>query len=102
MFVSMCTCIKKAFDFLCVNMYACMCVCMFMYLCMYVYTYIYTRITHTHTHHRYVVVDVNGYQHPYEEGAWVSKRVYLRALRDIKAGEELFVSYGSTYHTIHF
>jgi hypothetical protein len=43
-----------------------------------------------------------GYQHPYQGSPWMSKRVFLRATRDIAAGEELLVSYGHTYHAIHF
>ena len=43
-----------------------------------------------------------GYQHPYESAPWVSKRVFLCATRDIAAGEELLVTYGTTYHNIHF
>ena len=43
-----------------------------------------------------------GYQHPYESAPWVSKRVFLCATRDIAAGEELLVTYGTTYHKIHF
>ena len=43
-----------------------------------------------------------GYQHPYPSAPWVSKRVFLRATRDIAAGDELFVTYGTTYHNIHF
>ncbi len=28
--------------------------------------------------------------------------VFVRATRDIKAGDELLVTYGTTYHTLHF
>ena len=52
----------------------------------------------------YVPVDCNdqGYQHPYDDGKWVSKRVFLRTKEAVKKGHELFVSYGGTYHGIHF
>ena len=43
-----------------------------------------------------------GYQHPYPNSPWVSKRVFLRATQDIAPGEELLVTYGTTYHSFHF
>ena len=54
------------------------------------------------TNAQYVTVDTTGYQHPYDGGRWVSKRVYLRATQDITAGGELLASYGTTYHGLHF
>ena len=32
----------------------------------------------------------------------MSKRVFLKATRDVAAGEELLVTYGHTYHRLHF
>jgi len=56
------------------------------------------------TNCEYVPVDCHdeGYQHPYQGGVWVSKRVWIRTKKDVQKGEELLVSYGSTYHTLHF
>ena len=54
----------------------------------------------TSAYNRYVIKDLHtGYQHPYEDtdAIFVSKRVFLRSTKDIKAGEELYVSYGSIY-----
>jgi SET domain-containing protein len=57
---------------------------------------------------RYIVVETQekGYVHPYDhspkEIIWMSKRIFLKALRDIEAGEELLVDYGSTYEHKHF
>ena len=51
----------------------------------------------------YVTTEMRlGYQPPYPQAPWVSKRVFLRAVRDVAAGEELLVSYGTTYHALHF
>ena len=43
-------------------------------------------------------------QHPYTgtHGLWVDRRVFIVALTDIEAGQELLVSYGQGYHDIHF
>ncbi|EKX35628.1 hypothetical protein GUITHDRAFT_118228 [Guillardia theta CCMP2712] len=43
-----------------------------------------------------------GFQPPYAGAPYISKRIFLRATADIEAGEELFVSYGQTYHVLHF
>ena len=51
----------------------------------------------------YVTTEMRvGYQHPYASAPWVSKRVFLRATHDVAPGEELLVTYGTTYHSIHF
>ena len=41
-------------------------------------------------------------QHPYPGAPVMTKRVFLQATRDIKAGDELLATYGTTYHDIHF
>ena len=41
-------------------------------------------------------------QHPYAGAPVMTKRVFLQATRNIKAGDELLLTYGSTYHDRHF
>jgi len=36
------------------------------------------------------------------DGAYITRRVFARATRDLAADQELFVNYGKTYHELHF
>lgn len=47
-----------------------------------------------------VVVDVKGHMNP--AGFETLRRVFLKASRDLQAGEELLFNYGSGYHKRHF